>query len=186
MKFSAVTSIERVTKLEGTDLGDLCDATEDAIGAGGGFGWLKPPRRHILEAYWKGVLLVPDRILLIGRLDGAVAGSAQLIRPPRNNEAQAHQAQLTAVFVASWARGHGLGRLLVLGAEQAARDLGVKVVNLDVRETQTAAIGIYRSLGYVNWGVHPAYAVVSGKTIRGLYFYKALDSALEPPEGAEP
>ena len=35
------------------------------------------------------MLLVPERRLVVGRLDGIIAGSAQLSRAPRNNEAQA-------------------------------------------------------------------------------------------------
>ena len=45
-------------------------------------------------------MLVPDRALFVARLDGVIAGSAQLVRPTRNNEAQAHSAQLTTSFVA--------------------------------------------------------------------------------------
>ncbi len=30
------------------------------------------------------------------------------------------------------------------------------------------------SLGFVRWGVHPSYAKVGGKTIRGFYYYKLL------------
>src|SRR5260370_16265253 len=81
--------IERLTQFSGTDLDDLCEATESAIVEGGGFGWLKPPPRQVLENYWKGVLLVPDRRLVVGPLDGLICGSAQLSRAPRNNEAQA-------------------------------------------------------------------------------------------------
>src|SRR5262249_40496390 len=65
----AVISVERVTRYSGTDLDDLCEATESAITEGGGFGWLKPPPRQVLENYWKGVLLVPERRLVAGRLD---------------------------------------------------------------------------------------------------------------------
>ena len=43
------------------------------------------------------------RVTGSARLDGIVVGSAQLVRPPRNNEAQAFQAQLTTTFVAPWA-----------------------------------------------------------------------------------
>src|SRR5665213_2748595 len=84
----AKVAIERLMQCAGTDLDDLCEATEAAIVEGGGFGWLKPPPRHVLENYWKGVLLIPDRRLVVGRLDGAIAGSAQLSKAPRNNEAQ--------------------------------------------------------------------------------------------------
>ncbi len=172
-----ITSVERLTQFTGTDLDDLCAATELAIAAGGGFGWLRPPRRHLLESYWKGVLLVPDRHLLIGRLDGAIAASAQLIRPTRNNEAQAHQAQLTTSFVVPWARGRGLGRMVTRAAEEAARAAGVTVINLDLRETQPTAIRLYEGLGYIRWGEHPAYAMVDGKQVRGFYYYKRLDDA---------
>ena len=94
------TRVEIVDKLSRGDLADLCQAADDAIQAGGGFGWLRPPRRDVMESYWKGVLLVPDRTLFVGRLDGVIVGSAQLVRPTKNNEAQAHTAQLTTSFIA--------------------------------------------------------------------------------------
>ena len=33
---------------------------------------------------------------------------------------------------------------------------------------------IYESLGYIRWAVHPAYARVGGRTIRGVFYYKLL------------
>ena len=45
---AATISVERVTRYSGTDLDDLCEATESAITEGGGFGWLKPPPRQVL------------------------------------------------------------------------------------------------------------------------------------------
>jgi ribosomal protein S18 acetylase RimI-like enzyme len=167
--------VERLTQYSGTDLDDLCEATEAAIREGGGFGWLKPPPRHILESYWKGVLLVPERRLVVGRLDGVIAGSAQLTKAPRNNEAQAFAGTLASAFVAPWARGHGLARRIVLEVEQLGRELGLVVLNLDLRATQEAAIGLYESLGYHRWGTHPAYASVDGRIIPGHYYYKRLD-----------
>ena len=86
-------SVERVERFAGRDLADLCDASENAILEGGGFGWLIPPPRRIMERYWRGVLLVPERELFVGRLGGTIAGSAQLVRPPRNNEAQSFAAR---------------------------------------------------------------------------------------------
>src|SRR3546814_5322599 len=109
---------------------------------GGGFGWLSPPPRQAMEAYWQGVLLVPERELFVGRLDGTIAGSAQLVRPPRNNEAQSLTAHLTTFFVAPWARGHGLAPALVARVEEAARMAGLRVLTPDVREPQTRAIEV--------------------------------------------
>ena len=175
LKRQTKVTIERLTQCTGTDLDDLCEATEAAIVEGGGFGWLRPPPRQVLENYWKGLLLIPDRRVVVGRLDGVIAGSAQLNRPPRNNEAQALAGTLTSAFVAPWARGHGLGRHIVLEIEQLARELGVRVLNLDLRATQHAAINLYESLGYTRWGTHPAYAEVEGTIVPGHYYYKRLD-----------
>ncbi len=172
-------AVARITQFTGRELTELCEAADDAIKAGGGFGWVKPPPRSVMEAYWRGVLLVPERLLFIGRLDGMVAGSAQLWRPARNNEAQAHAATLTTNFVAPWARGHGLARLLTSTVEAAARDAGFKILNLDVRETQDAAIQLYESFGYERWGRHPLYAMVDGKPVAGLFYIKRLDDGVE-------
>jgi ribosomal protein S18 acetylase RimI-like enzyme len=171
----AAISVERVTRYSGTDLDDLCEATENAIIEGGGFGWLKPPPRQVLENYWKGVLLVPERRLVAGRLDGVIAGSAQLSRAPRNNEAQAFAGTLTSAFVAPWARRRGIGRGIVLEIENLAREIGLAVLNLDLRDTQRAAIRLYQSLGYICWGTHPVYARVEGRIVPGHYYYKLLE-----------
>lgn len=167
-------AVERVEDLGEDDMAALCEAADAAILEGGGFGWVRSPGRIALESYFHGVLLVPDRQLFVARLDGTIVGSAQLLRPSRNNEAQAFAASLTASFVAPYARGHGLARLLTQRVEEAARALGYRVLNLDVRETQAAAIHLYESLGYTCWGEHPAYARVSGRTVRGMYYYKLL------------
>jgi GNAT superfamily N-acetyltransferase len=166
--------VERVTEFTDDDLAALCEATDAAIIDGGGFGWLNPPGRLALQTYYRGVLLVPERELFVARLDGEIVGSAHLVRPPRNNEAQAFAAQLMHAFIAPFARGHGLARLLVQGVEDRARDLGYHVLNLDVRETQTVAIRLYESMEYTRWGEHPEYALVRGAVIRGYFYTKRL------------
>jgi len=168
------TAVERLGEFTGPDLHDLCDAAEAAILHGGGFGWLRPPPRHTMEAYWKGVLVVPERELFVARLERTIAGSAQLLRPPRNNEAQAMVGQFTTAFIAPWARGHGLARMLLLGVEEAARAAGLQVLNMDVRETQDAAIRLYESTGYRRWGTLPRYALVDGRWIEGHFYTKDL------------
>ncbi|NQU72563.1 MAG: GNAT family N-acetyltransferase [Rhodospirillales bacterium] len=170
----AETLVEIVDHLSDAEIADLVDATETAIVDGGGFGWLKSPPQGVLERFWRGVLLVPERKLFIGRLDGRVAGSAQLIRPPKNNEAQAFAASITTNFVSPWARGHGLARDLTVAVENEARNQGFRFLKLDVRDSQTAAIQLYESLGYERWGTNPNYATVGGKMISGGYYSKRL------------
>lgn len=166
--------VERIATLDDDDLHALCEATDAAIIDGGGFGWINPPGRRALETYYRGVLLVPERELFVARLNGDIVGSAHLVRPPRNNEAQAFAAQLMHAFIAPFARGHGMARLLVEGVEERARDIGYHILNLDVRETQGAAIRLYESMGYTRWGEHPDYALVRGTVIRGYFYYKRL------------
>jgi ribosomal protein S18 acetylase RimI-like enzyme len=168
-------TVERLTQYTGTDLDDLCEATESAIEEGGGFGWLKAPARQVLESYWKGLLLVPERRLVVGRLDGVIAGSAQLSRMPRNNEAQAFAGTVTSAFVAPWARGRGIARGIVQEIERQAREIGLVVLNLDLRDTQRAAIGLYESLGYSRWGTPPCDAQVDGRIVPGHYYSKRID-----------
>lgn len=168
-------SVEQVSELSSGDMQDLCDATDSAIEAGGGFGWVKLPSREVLERYWQGVLTMPARLMFVARLDGVVCGSVQLVMPPKNNEAQGHSVHLTANFIAPWARGHGLARMMVEAAEEKARAMGFAVINLDLRETQEAAIKLYESMGYVNFGAHPFYARVDGKVVKGRYYYKVID-----------
>jgi ribosomal protein S18 acetylase RimI-like enzyme len=167
-------AVERVTELHDDDLSALCEATNAAILDGGGFGWISPPGQAALERYFRGVMLVPERELFVARADGVITGSAQLVRQPRNNEAQAFAATIMHAFVAPFARGNGLARLMMLRIEDRAKSLGYKVLNLDVRETQEAAIALYEGLGYVRWGEHPEYARVRGQTIKGYFYTKGL------------
>ena len=170
----AIPTVERVTSLTSGDMNDLCDATDAAIEGGGGFGWVKLPSRDLLERYWHGMMTMPARILFVARLDGVICGTAILILPSRSNEAQSFAGTITSVFVAPWARGHGLARMLVEAVESSAKEEGLGVINLDVRETQDAAIKLYETMGYILFGKHPVYARVEGQTIPGRYYYKEI------------
>src|SRR5271168_3000205 len=97
--------VEHVEELDDNDLHALCEATDAAIIDGGGFGWVNPPGRRALETYFRGVLLVPERELFVARLNGDIVGSAILVRPPLNNEAQAFAASLMHSYIAPYARG---------------------------------------------------------------------------------
>ncbi len=173
---------ERVTELDDDDIQALCEATHAAILDGGGFGWLAAPGHQVLERYFRGLLMVPERSLFVGRLGGTIVGATQMLRPSRNNEAQAMSATLTHSYVAPYARGHGLARMLTLAVEERARAMGYQVLNLDVRETQQAAIALYQSMGFQHWGTHPHYARVGGRIVRGLFFAKWLQEGVKPDE----
>lgn len=180
----AFVAVEIAERLTPADLSDLCDAADAAIEAGGGFGWLKPPARDVMERYWNGVLAMPGRHLLVARAAGTICGAAQIVEPSRNNEAQAFSASFMASFVAPYARGQGAGRKLLETGEKLAAQIGFRALQLDVRETQQAAIALYESMNYRRWGVNPAYAMVDGRLVAGYYYAKALGAFPALPSDA--
>lgn len=170
------TVVEQITApLSPPDLNDLCDATDSAIEGGGGFGWVELPPRDSLERYWQGVVAAPTRWLFVARLDGVICGTTQVVLPPSNNEAQGHIVTLTTNFIAPWARGHGLAKMLLETVEETCRQKGYAVINLDVRETMDRAITLYESLGYVQFGEHPYSVRSKGETITSRHYYKVIN-----------
>jgi ribosomal protein S18 acetylase RimI-like enzyme len=166
---------EKLTEYRHSDLTELVQATEDAIKDGIGFNWVVPPSHDVLETYWKGVLVVPERILFVARLDNTIAGSVQLVKPGASKETSSFCAMIEAHFVAPWARGHGLARILLEAAEREARKQGYSVLRLSVRETQGPAITLYEESGYEHWGTLPTYEFVNAQMIGGKYYYKKLE-----------
>ncbi|NCO03784.1 MAG: GNAT family N-acetyltransferase [Alphaproteobacteria bacterium] len=168
--------VERVSEqLSPNDLNDLCDATDAAIEGGGGFGWVELPARDTLENYWRGVVTAPTRELFVARLDDTICGTTQLMLPPKNNEAQGHVVHLTTNFVAPWARGYHLAKMLLEEVEKHCLAEGYAVINLDVRETMTRAIEVYEGMGYVQFGLHPYSVRAKGETIKSRYYYKVIN-----------
>lgn len=167
--------VYRITEFRHADLEELCSATEDAVRDGIGFNWVIPPGNDVLEAYWRGVLIVPDRVLFVARLDGTLAGSVQMIKPGLTKETSSFCASLEAHFVAPWARGHGLAKMLLEAAEREARAQGFSVIKLSVRETQDRAIKLYEDHGYIHWGTLPYYELVNAQMIAGKFYYKNVD-----------
>ncbi len=170
----ATLSVAEVERFGRGELSQQCEATEAAIRDGIGFGWLSPPPRQRLEAYWRGVILVPERVLFLGYVDGTLAGSVQLVKPSANFEAGQFAVHIDTHFVAPWARGHGLARELLETAETAARDAGFRVMHLDVRVSQKRAMKLYESCAYQRWGLLDRYHEVDGEMVAGAFYVKDL------------
>ena len=167
-------SVDSLETISNTDLADLCYNTEQAIKAGGGFGWITVPPREVLKKYWNGMLLVNTNTLIVGRLNGDIAGSLQLSFYPPNNEAQKTIAKIQSHFVAPWARGYGLAKTMIDYAIVKSKENNKQSIQLDIRETQTAAIKLFESKGFIKWGENPAYAFLNGNSIKGYYYYKNI------------
>ncbi|MBB3118331.1 GNAT family N-acetyltransferase [Pseudoduganella violacea] len=93
--------------------------------------------------------------------DGALLGTAALLREPRQKES--HRAALIGVYVRPEQRGRGLARRLAQTVVDHARSLpDLRLLTLDVTETNTQAIALYESLGFQRYGVLPEATCVDG------------------------
>ena len=167
-------AVDSLKKISETDLADLCNVTEQAIKAGGGFGWLTIPPIETLKNYWNGLILIKSNILIVGRLNGNIAGASQISFYPPNNEAQKNISKIQSHFVAPWARGYGLAKAMIDQTILISKENNKKSIQLDIRETQSEAIKLFENKGFVKWGENPSYAFINGNPIKGYYFYKNL------------
>lgn len=110
----------------------------------------------------------PDNVVFGAFEDSQLAGIAGIYRETRLKAA--HKAMLWGVYVAREYRGRGLARQLVQAAiEQARTWAGVQQINLAVYSGNQAAYHLYRSLGFVTWGVEPNAVFWAGQSADDAY-----------------
>ena len=88
--------------------------------------------------------------VLVAEAPEGIVGRLSLSRDP--HPASRHVADLGLMVAADWRR-RGVGRALMLGAEEWARSAGVRKLELHVLPNNEAAIALYESLGYEREGV---------------------------------
>ena len=177
-KRSIKTEVELLETLNTLDLMDLCDATEatmiDTYGFNVGCKQWQPPLRDNIESYFKGVMVVPERKLIIGRTDDTISGSLQLVLPHSSNQTSNFIVSIDNHFVAPWARNLGIAKKMLVFAEDYAKSYNYKVVTLSVRSVREAAITLYESCGYKKWGTMEKYECVGDKIVSGYFYSKNL------------
>ncbi|SOE05687.1 ribosomal-protein-alanine N-acetyltransferase [Rathayibacter rathayi NCPPB 2980 = VKM Ac-1601] len=89
---------------------------------------------------------------LVAERDGEVVGYAGLLCP-----AGAHEGDVQTLAVIASVRRTGLGRRLLRALLDAARERGAREVFLEVRADNPAAQTLYRTEGFEEIGVRPAY-----------------------------
>ncbi|MBR6028661.1 MAG: ribosomal protein S18-alanine N-acetyltransferase [Clostridia bacterium] len=98
----------------------------------------------------------PAARYLVAETDGKVAGfaGAWII---------IDESHITNIAVAEAARGQGIGRKLTEALLQYLSNLGAAYTTLEVRESNAAAIGLYRSLGFQAVGRRKRYYEDNGE-----------------------
>ncbi|MGY1830041.1 GNAT family N-acetyltransferase [Geodermatophilus sp. SYSU D01180] len=127
----------------------------DVSNAGGAVGFVPPVTRDdvapVLDALLDRVAQGRERVVVL-RADGELAGWAVLslsVSPLRR-----HWATVLRVQVHPARQGQGLGRALMTGVHDAARDLGLEMLHLTVRGGYGIE-GFYQGLGYREFGRMP-------------------------------
>ena len=88
--------------------------------------------------------------VLVAQSPDGIVGRLSLSRDP--HPASRHVADLGLMVAAGWRR-RGVGRALMLGAEEWAREVGIRKLELHVLPYNEAAIGLYETLRYEREGV---------------------------------
>lgn len=174
-KHSPRLEVALVESLDNVELMQLCEVTREAISVGESFSWLTTPEEKALENYWKGVVLMRERTLFLPKMDGQIAGSCQLVRPPASNEVGAFRAEIVNFFLAPWARDYGLAKELISRVQDYAIVHGCRSLEIAVRSDQLAAISICEWLGMEKWGTKKRFAYVDNQFLSGFYYSKDLD-----------
>ena len=142
----------------------------DCVGAGASVGFLDPLDPAEADSYWQRIdRAVGDGrvVLLVGALDGDVAGTVQLDVDTLPN--QPHRATVSKLLVHTSARRHGLGEALMAELEQTALKRGRRLLTLDT--ATGAAARLYERMGWSAAGTIPGYALNPDGTLTATTFY---------------
>jgi ribosomal protein S18 acetylase RimI-like enzyme len=91
-----------------------------------------------------------------------------------------HKGRVWGVYVSFAARGKGVGRSLMQKLLERGRTVrGVEQILISVTSTQTAAIKLYRSLGFEPFGHEPRALKVGERLIDEEYMLMTLDKAAQ-------
>lgn len=115
-----------------------------------------------LEDIAKQLEPIPNMKFTMGAFDGeTLVGTATFMRT--ESLKFRHAGSVGGMYVTHSARGKGVGKRLMeeLIAEARAME-GIEQIVLSVTDPQAAAIGLYKSLGFVTYGIEPRALKVDG------------------------
>lgn len=134
---------------------------------GASVGFLAPLSYDEAFAYWEDVL-GPGVTLWVAVQDGQMIGTVQLQCAMKANGR--HRAEVAKLMVDPASRRGGIGRALMLHLEPKAKQEGRTLLVLDTREGDPSN-KLYQSLGYIQAGVIPDYAISSNGQLDGTVLY---------------
>jgi ribosomal protein S18 acetylase RimI-like enzyme len=115
-------------------------------------------------------------------VEGKLVGTAGFVR--ERGPKVRHKGRIWGVYLDGELRGRGVGSRLLQSVVQRASELdGLERITLSVASTQTAAIALYRSLGFTPWGREPKALKVGNRYIDEEYMILQLGAKADPSSG---
>jgi [ribosomal protein S18]-alanine N-acetyltransferase len=111
-------------------------------------------------------IVTPKSTLIVADVDGKVAGCALV-----NYRQGSKRSRLYTISVGKEFQRRGIARQLMAAAEHNARRRGCRFMRLEVRADDAGAVALYKSSGYVRFGVRRRYY---DNRIDALRFEKSL------------
>jgi len=161
--------IVEVTEWNAEDLNSLRSLLIAVVDDGASIGFLPPLSHADARLYWEH-LLEPSVRLWLAHYDGEVVGTVQLHLSMKQNGL--HRAEIAKLMVHPQRRRLGVARQLMDLAERAAVEANRSLLVLDTRAGDQSN-ALYRSLGFVEAGRIPQYAVsADGQLDETVIYYK--------------
>jgi len=135
-------------------------------------------RGKLPMAWWES-RLSPDpspKCLVLGAFEAdELAGVVGLSFEQR--EKVRHKATLFGMYVRPAFRRRGIARQLVQSALKYARERAdVLVVQLTVTETNTPAVALYESCGFIRFGLEPLAVAIGSGYVSKLHMWRRVDA----------
>ena len=154
---------------------EIHTVVHDVVAAGGAVGYHSPPTFERISLWLDGVLKqVRDGDAAFGTARGdGVVRAVGLWRRGGTAVFQ-HRAEIQQVMAHPAARGLGLGRLVVQGLVDHAREAGIEIVMLGTRGNNHGAIELYESIGFRECGRMPNAIAVGNERWDDVWMYLPL------------
>ena len=111
-----------------------------------------------------------DEVMLVAKNGDRIVGDASLTRLPRRMK---HRGDLgIAVIKEYWNKG--VGSMLLSAVIEFARENRFKIIDLQVRSDNAAAIHLYEKFGFERIGTHPSFFNIDGDDVPFDYMYLRL------------
>ncbi|NWK69503.1 GNAT family N-acetyltransferase [Bacillus paramycoides] len=162
--------IEEIKLIEDS-IEELSKLLQTVVDDGASIGFLPTLEQKEATNYWQ-MVLAPEVILYVAKVNNEVAGSIQLHLVTKPNGI--HRAEICKLMTHPNFRRNGIGRSLMQKAEERAKQENRSLLVLDTREGDPSN-KLYKSLDYQESGKIPGYAISpNGELDATVIYYKMI------------